>query len=183
MKADGVYARVTDGVDHPYQPLAKDDLRTSRRVQPAKEFAQDWPILWTARPNVLVVGRADAVEQSLAAFTPHLDPPVCYWTPGAVLPSPGDVKTLVIRSVDALSAEQQRDVSSWLEQAAGERTPVVSTTPVPLFQRMVAGLFLDVLYYRLNTVVLDARATAGPDLPHPHPAKADLRAERRAEAS
>ena len=95
---------------------------------------------------------------------PHLDAPICCWTPDAVLPSGRDVRTLVIRNVDALSAERQRDLLSWLEQVAVASTRVVSTTTVPLFQRVAAGLFLDVLYYRLNTVMLsaaDARLTGG----------------------
>lgn len=111
------------------------------------------------RSHVLVAGAADAVEQSLAALMPHLDPPVWYWSPDALLPAPGDVKTLVIRNVDTLSAERQRDLLSWLEQAAVGRTRVVSMTTAPLFQRVASGRFLDTLYYRLNMVVLDG---AGP---------------------
>ncbi len=90
---------------------------------------------------------------------PHVDPPVCCWTLDTLLPSPQGVKTLVIRDVDTLSAEQQRDLLSWLEQATVVSTRVVSTTTVPLFQRVTAGRFLDVLYYRLNTVLLDGTHT------------------------
>jgi hypothetical protein len=119
-----------------------------------KDAALDWQIARANRFHVLVIGAADAVEQSLAALMPHLDPPVCCWTPDGLLPSPGDVKTLVIRNVEVLTAERQREVLSWLEQAAVARTRVVSTTTVPLFERVSAGLFLDTLYYRLNAVML-----------------------------
>ena len=130
--------------------------------QASRHAALDWHIAKANRFHVLIAGSADAVEQSLAVLMPHLDPPVCCWTPDALLPSPWDVKTLVIRNVEALSAERQRDLLSWLEQAAVAPTRVLSTTTVPLFQRVAAGLFLDALYYRLNTVMLygaDARVT------------------------
>jgi hypothetical protein len=144
--------------------------------QASKHAALDWHIARANRFHVLIAGSPDAVEQSLAVLMPHLDPPVCYWTPDAFLPSPGHVKTLVIRDVDALSAERQRDLLSWLDQGVAP-TRVVSTTTVPLFQRVAAGLFLGALYYRLNTVTLygaDAPVTNGTDRLRPDPAKADL---------
>ena len=107
----------------------------------------------TNRCRVLVIGTTEAVEQSLAALMPYLDCPICCWSPDAPLPSPGDVNTLVIRNVELLTAERQRELLAWLEEAAA-RTRVVSTTTVPLFQRVTAGLFLDTLYYQLNTVTL-----------------------------
>ncbi len=122
---------------------------------PPSHSALDWHTLKTARCNVLVTGIADAVERSLAALLPHLEQPVWCWTLDTVLPSTGDVRTLIIRNVDALSVNQQRELSSWLEQSAGARTRVVSTTTVPLFALVAAGLFVDALYYRLNTLLLD----------------------------
>src|SRR5579864_98779 len=112
--------------------------------------AAGWQILCAARPNVLVVGPADAFEQLLTELMPHLRHPVCEWTPDALRQSPADVKTLVIRAVDALSGEQQRNLSAWLERSATARPHIVSTTTVPLFPRIAAGLFLEELYYRLN---------------------------------
>jgi hypothetical protein len=123
------------------------------RVEQSNDSALDWHILRTAHPNVLMVGSAAVVEQSLTALMPHLGPPICFWTLDTSLPSPGDVKTLVIRHVDRLSAEQQRTLSGWLEQAAVTRTRVESTTTVPLFPRIATGLFSDALYYRLNTLM------------------------------
>ncbi|HEV3060921.1 MAG TPA: hypothetical protein VGY48_21925 [Vicinamibacterales bacterium] len=122
----------------------------------AIEDLQEWQILWTARPNVLVTGLPAAVEQSLAALMPHLAVPVCDWTPDVLQRRPGEMKTLVIHDVDALSPEHQGALSAWLERPAGGRTQVVSTTNAPLFPRVVAGLFREELYYRLNTLVLGA---------------------------
>jgi hypothetical protein len=85
----------------------------------------------------------------------------------------------VLRNVDGLSAEQQRTLLAWLEHAVAP-THVVSTTTVPLFPRVTAGLFLDVLYYRLNTVMLsgaNAGVTVDADYPRPQPAKADVRTD------
>jgi hypothetical protein len=113
-------------------------------------------ILSTARPNVLVTGAPDAVERSLASLMPHLDMPVYDWTPDVLQRQQGEMKTLVIHDVDALSAEHQVALSAWLDRPAIGRTQVVSTTNAPLFPRVVAGLFLEELYYRLNTLVLDA---------------------------
>jgi hypothetical protein len=116
----------------------------------------EWQVLWTARPNVLVTGLPDAVEQSLAALMPHLDVPMCDWTPDVLQRRPGEIKTLVIHDVDALSAEQQGALAAWLDRPAIRRTQVVSTTNAPLFPRVAAGLFLEGLYYRLNMLVLGA---------------------------
>ena len=114
------------------------------------------PILCAARPNVLVTGPADALEQLLAELMPHLGQPVCEWAPDTLPQSPADVTTLVIRGVDALSVEQQRNLSAWLDRSVTARPQVVSTTTVPLLPRIAAGLFLDELYYRLNILVLRA---------------------------
>ena len=112
----------------------------------------------TTRCQVLVIGTTDAVERWMVGFMPVLDRPICCWSPEAVLPAPEDVQTLVIRNVELLSAERQRELLSWLERAAVARTRVVSTTTVSLFERVAAGLFLDTLYYRLNTVMLCGEA-------------------------
>jgi hypothetical protein len=120
--------------------------------------AAGWQILCAARPNVLVMGPTDALEQVLAKLIPHLRQPVREWTPDALRQSPADVKTLVIRGVDALSGEQQRNLSAWLERSATARPQVVSTTTVSLFHRIATGLFLEELYYRLNILVLRAQA-------------------------
>jgi hypothetical protein len=159
----------TDGSGPTLSKGMKDD-------QAARDAALDRHIAKARRCHVLVVGSADAVEHSLAVLMPHLDPPVYCWTTDTLLPSPGDAKTLVIRNVDTLSTERQRDLLSWLEQAAVAPTRVVSTTTVPLFQRVAAGLFLHDLYYQLNTVMLYGAegVTDGADNPRPHTAKADL---------
>lgn len=141
----------------------------------SKAAVRDWHLLRGNRSHVLVAGAADAVERSLAALIPHLDPPVWWWSPDALLPSSGEVRTLVIRNVDTLPAEWQRDLLSWLDQAAVGRVRVVSTTTAPLFQRVACGLFLDTLYYRLNMLMFDGADAGALDvagLQRPHAARA-----------
>jgi hypothetical protein len=98
----------------------------------------DSEILRTARVNALVVGADDVVDQFVADLQPCAN-------------------TQVIRHVDRLSPSQQRQLSCRLERASDAQQRVLATTAVPLFELVTAGLFLEVLYYRLNTVLVDLR--------------------------
>jgi hypothetical protein len=136
-------------------PLMERITAEVTRDQHTHRRAPEWDIVTATRSNVLIVGPADALELSLALLMPHLDRPVCFWTRDVFPPASADVKTLVICGVDALSVQQQRDLSKWLEPAATATPRVVSTTSVPLFGRVTAGEFVEELYYRLNTVILE----------------------------
>jgi hypothetical protein len=124
---------------------------------------QDLNILKTAGANVLMVGPDETVEQLLAELLPHLESPVVCGTRDidALTSSTDTMGTVVIRDVDGLSASQQQRLSCWLEHAPAAPVRIVSTTSVPLFELVEAGLFPDVLYYRLNTVLLDLRPFQG----------------------
>ncbi len=123
-----------------------------------------WPpapelvILRTRRPNVLITGTHDTAEAAVVALLPYLQPPVHCWNPDASLPTPHDVRTVLIRDVATLSVEQQHALSSWLAQAGPDHAQIVSTTALPLFALIKQGVFLEELYYRLNTLRLDAPA-------------------------
>jgi transcriptional regulator of acetoin/glycerol metabolism len=56
-----------------------------------------------------------------------------------------------------LTLEEQRRLLEWLQETAG-RTRVVSTTSAPLLPLVEDGVFLDTLYYRLNTVYVELPA-------------------------
>jgi len=133
------------------------DIRTA--AEDGNGVVQDLNILKTACANVLVVGPHETVEQLLTELLPHLDSPVICGTPDidALTSSTGTMRTVVIRDVDGLSARQQQRLSCWLEHGPAAPVRIVSTTTVPLFELVEAGLFPDVLYYRLNTVLLDLR--------------------------
>ncbi len=96
--------------------------------------AGTWPsapelvILRTRRPNVLITGTHDTAEAAVVALLPHLQPPVHCWNRDASLPTPHDVRTVLIRDVATLSVDQQHALSSWLAQAGPEHAQIVSTT-------------------------------------------------------
>jgi phosphoserine phosphatase len=128
----------------------REDHRTVLGAQDDLDLAK------SGRLNLLLMGRDDLVEQVVDDLAPDLPAPVERWKAAArpAAPLPQRVGTIVIRHVDAMTMEDQRDLMAWLE-SAGARTQVVSTTAVPLLARVRQGEFLDDLYYRLNTVFVD----------------------------
>ena len=112
----------------------------------------DFPFLGVLSANTLFIGvnrtSRDQVESSLVGLGL-----VNRWEPGEplVLPTPTDTGTLILHEVGSLTINEQLQVLDWLDQSAG-RTRVVSTSPESLFALVEAGLFLEKLYYRLNTV-------------------------------
>ena len=133
------------------------DVRTT--AEDGNVVVHELNILKTAGANVLVVGPHETVELLLTELLPHLESPIFCGTRDidALTSSTDTMRTVVIRDVDGLSASQQQRLSCWLEHAPAAPVRIVSTTTVPLFELVEAGLFPDVLYYRLNTVLLDLR--------------------------
>jgi DNA-binding NtrC family response regulator len=88
---------------------------------------------------------------------PNLSTPIAKWCPATRLTLPPAAKagTIILRDIDALTAADQRYLLAWLDLTAG-RTQVVSTIASPLLSRVQTGGFLERLYYRLNTVCVDA---------------------------
>jgi sigma-54-interacting transcriptional regulator len=109
------------------------------------------------RTNLLLVGTAGTIRSLMELLRPELREPVLTWHPGAPLdlPAPGLGGTLVLHDVSQLTHPEQDRLRVWLELNAGQ-TRVVSTTPGPLWPRVKAGAFNDVLYYRLNIVTAGA---------------------------
>jgi hypothetical protein len=117
----------------------------------------------TARVNLLVTHTEGLLQNLLEWLMPDLEKPLVTWRSGERLVLPPDAppaawpRTMILQDVGALTLKDQRRLLDWLEQAAGH-TQVVSTTPGPLWPRVEAGAFNDTLYYRLNTVCMDATA-------------------------
>jgi len=109
------------------------------------------------RVNLLLMGRAEIVRPMVDALAARFHQPVGTWSPGErlVLPPAERTGTMVINDVGALGLQDQIQLLEWLGSACG-RTQVVSTTPAPLLPRVESGKFIDTLYYRLNTVLVDA---------------------------
>jgi DNA-binding NtrC family response regulator len=64
--------------------------------------------------------------------------------------------TLILEDVAALSRDQQTALLQWLEDV-GRSVQIIATDTEPVFPLVEKGRFLDALYYRLNTVLLDLR--------------------------
>jgi hypothetical protein len=120
-------------------------------------LSDDWQLARTARVNLLVILRDQAVSELLDQLLPDLNEPIARWRPGQplMLPPIHLAGTVLLQDVGALPEDDQRLLLAFIEASDG-RTQVVSTTPESLLPRVNAGTFLDTLYYRLNTVCVAA---------------------------
>jgi sigma-54-interacting transcriptional regulator len=118
----------------------------------------DWTLLFASSANVLVTGPCADVWESLEVLTPFLADPVVEWSAGRMLPGiEAATGTVLIRDVDQLPLVAQHELADWLDAQGLERAQIVTTTSAPLYDLVVVDLFLDALYYRLNTVRLTAQ--------------------------
>lgn len=134
-------------------PLMPDDFQLARPLRMKARLP---------RVNVLVIGPDDAVDGMVAfvkserAAGPYDGAPVAIWRPGKpfVLPSPESTALMILRDVDTLVHGDQYRLVEWLVRASG-RVQVVSTSSSPLMPLVEAGVFMQTLYYRLNTIYMD----------------------------
>lgn len=63
------------------------------------------------------------------------------------------VGTLIVRDVARLTRDRQLRLLHWLNEQS-RTVRVIATSTRPFFTRVESGLFLDDLYYRLNTVTI-----------------------------
>jgi hypothetical protein len=121
--------------------------------------AEELRLVEMHRVNLLLMGRDEVVQAMVEDLAARFHQPVGTWSPGErlVLPPADRTGTMVINDVGALVLQDQIQLLEWLGTACG-RTQVVSTTPAPLLPHVLAGKFIDTLYYRLNTVCVDATA-------------------------
>ena len=121
----------------------------------ARALADTLSILQRMRPNVLIVGDADAIEFALEYIHPHLAAPIASWSPWSCASWPDDpFRTLIVTGVDEMSLEQQQRLMMFNEDA-GRDVQVVSTAKGPLFAVVEHDAFLERLYYQLNVLLLD----------------------------
>jgi hypothetical protein len=116
----------------------------------------DLLLMGMPRVNLLLIAPDAVVRYVLESLLLNLREPVARWTPGQPLdlPSDGLVNTVILHDVGLMQPNEQLELLAWLEQTDG-RTQVVSTSPTPLMPRVHSGLFIERLYYRLNTVCVD----------------------------
>ena len=145
-----------------YSRFASSPLATPSRHDPRIALATRMSVR-IPRVNLLVVGPDETVEHALDLIRGELmqaggDVPsaaTAEWQPGKpfILPSPSLPAMLVLRRVDSLGYVDQRLLVEWLERAT--RCQVISTAPSSLMPLVDKGVFLQTLYYRLNTVYMD----------------------------
>lgn len=121
--------------------------------------AGDFRRLFSVGSNMLVRGEKSATTATVVALGEDLSAPIVTWNAGAGSDFPGlDQGTVVLQDVDRLDLAAQRQLLTWLDDRGG-RVRVISTARHNLFDLVMAGEFLDPLYYRLNTIVVDVVAT------------------------
>ena len=109
------------------------------------------------KANLLLVGTEPHVVKLVSLLVPDANPSVMIRRQdGRLLLPPATARpsTVVVRDVDALTADEQRTLLAWLESGES-RTQVVSTASAPVLPLVEAGAFNDALYYRLNTVYIN----------------------------
>jgi Sigma-54 interaction domain len=112
--------------------------------------------LFAAHPNLLVVGPVARARQILPwQFFREPITRCCADATPLALPATGG-GTFVLLRVDILSTPGQLALLQWIERE-GAHTQIVSLAERNLFPLVESGAFRDDLYYRLNTVYLEAR--------------------------
>ena len=120
-------------------------------------------VCFSTRANLLLIGPADITGMLLDIVQPHLEAPVAAIRAGEPVTLPhGRVGTLIVHNVCLLTLAEQAQLSEALNHDLAS-TQVISTSALSLMPMVEEGRFLDVLYYRLNTIYLDVRDSL-PDL-------------------
>ena len=113
-------------------------------------------LISTSRLSVLLIGENSRTGSVVGAVRAHLGQPLitllCVQT--LELP-PVSLGTVILFGVDVLALEDQHRLMTWLER--GDRPRVISTSRVSLLPIVEAGMFIESLYYRLNTLYIDLR--------------------------
>jgi hypothetical protein len=135
-------------------------------TDPALSLPKDWRtarasqvylhLMGMPRVNLLLIGIDGGVWNILETLLPELHEPIVAWAPGQrlTLPPVSRTGTMILHEVGGLSLDDQRRLLEWSERAAG-LAQIICTSSSPLLPRVKAGTFLDVLYYRLNTISVD----------------------------
>ena len=118
---------------------------------------RDLTIARNTRANVLVFGPEQAVSNALALMIVDVEHATVIDRSTERFRLPSAVKrvpTVIIRNVDALSHDEQRELVDLLLVSKGH-SRVIATTSRSLFALVDTREFSATLYYRLNTVYVD----------------------------
>jgi len=128
------------------------DSDVSHLAQLSQGFRDDWRCLLREGFSVMIEGPDDATEAALCLLKPHLRQPIMWQQPGELQFSAVVPGALVIRQVDAMTANDQERLLERLGPATAT-IQIVSTARAPLFDLVEAGGFDRTLYYRLNVAL------------------------------
>ena len=133
-----------------------DDQAIGRSAPSVHLPREEWMVLQSWHPNVLIAGPEPATAKALSALSPVLRPSTAYWHADRPLPSCtfDAPQTLIVRDVSALSGAEQQRLLAWLRANEGF-TQIVSAAPVRLLDLVENGSFDAALYYALNVVFCD----------------------------
>jgi hypothetical protein len=115
--------------------------------------ADDWNVLQTARPNVLLIGSDAAVAGFLPFLLPLLQPPVTDTLAGSLTLPPGLSGSLILRDVQRLAALDQQRVTAWMAESA-RRMQIISTASGPLYPLVERKVLAEALFYSLNVITI-----------------------------
>jgi transcriptional regulator of acetoin/glycerol metabolism len=108
------------------------------------------------RPNLLIENKRASLDSVLEQLGAVCETPmsVCRF------PGPLDLQadpggTLVLANIDRMTIGQQLTLFDWLGRKGGD-IQVVSITRAPMAAAIADGLFLEGLFFRLNTVAIQA---------------------------
>jgi Sigma-54 interaction domain len=133
-------------------PKSDGDGALARLLALAPQFATEWERVTHNRHNLLLEGPARATETALSLLEPYFVKPVLLKRPGEPLVLRAGC-TLILQEAAALSADEQACLRRHLESSRPVPR-VVSTASRRLFAAVERGLFDEVLYYRLNVMLL-----------------------------
>jgi hypothetical protein len=134
-----------------------ENFRGSERAMVMSLTDGEWRMLRAVRPNILVIGGADVVASTVSAIVARVPGPVSYLPPDASPPAViEDDELLVMPDVAGLSPDRQREWINWLSRLDQRRPQIVATSGVPVYPLVKADRFSVVLYYRLNTILLES---------------------------
>ena len=114
----------------------------------------DWRLLQFLRLNVLLIGTAEQASDCIVALWPALREPVDLCEARNFRQPSAPMGTLILQDATGMPVAHQIALLAWLRNP-DHATHVITTVTRPLFPDLQAGLFLDALYYRLNTVTID----------------------------
>src|SRR6266853_202266 len=122
----------------------------------------EWGMLRSVRPNILIIGADEALASTVSALVAELPGPVSYLGPNDAPPVRHEVEMLVLPDVAVLSTDRQHEWMTWMSDLDGRRPQIVATSRVPVYPLVQTQIFLETLYYRLNTILLEMQVGDSP---------------------